>query len=111
MQTWKWFGLWIISLLGLILAIPAVPIQVAYRIFSRKYDNKKYFRELSVGNDVSLGSMIYGSKHTISAITGHKAYHGSWWHKQQAKVIDYLFGKNHCLNEAVDEQLINPLHG
>ena len=106
MQTWKWFGLWLLSLLGLIVAIPSVPLQVGYRVFSQKYDNKKYFRELAVGNDVSLGSMLYGSRHTISAITGQKAYNGGWWHKYQEQVIDFFFGAKHCYNEAIDEKLI-----
>ena len=52
------------------------------------------------------GSMVYGSKHTISAITGHKAYLGSKYHEVQAKSIDTFFGKDHCHNSARHEDLI-----
>ena len=105
-QTWIWFGLWLLSLVGFMLSIVVIPVQVVYRFVSRKYDNRYYFHQLAVANDVSIGSMLYGSRFTVSAITGYKAHTGDRWHKIQAKVIDLFFGKNHCYNEAVDEKLI-----
>ena len=105
-NAWVWFGLWLLSLIGLVVTLPIVPIQVIYRMFSKKYDNAYYFRQLAVGNDMMVGSTAYGSRHTVSAITGLKAYLHGVWHKKQEMFIDFWFGKKHCYKEAIDEKLI-----
>lgn len=102
----KWFFLMLASVVGWILALFVVPVQIGYRIFSRKYDLAYYFHQIAVGNDKMIGSMVYGSKHTISAITGYKAYQHNRWHVGQEYVIDFLFGKGHCYFAAKDEGLI-----
>ena len=108
-SSWKWFGLFLVSLVGYMVALVAIPIQIVYRIFSKKYHLSYYWKQLAVGNDVLAGSAIYGSKHTVSAITGEKSHRDSKWHEFQEAFIDYFFGKNHCYLEAVDEGLIaNP---
>ncbi len=103
----KWFFLALISVIGWVMALFIVPLQLCYRVFSKKFDLNYYFRQIAVGNDVLVGSMIYGSKHTVSAITGQKAFLGGKWHKIQEKVIDFFFGEGHCIREARDEGLIN----
>ena len=102
----KWFFLMLVSVVGWVLALFVVPVQIAYRVFSQKYDLPYYFRQIAVGNDVMVGSMVYGSKHTVSAITGYKSWQGYVWHKFQERVIDLFFGQGHCYREAVDENLI-----
>lgn len=101
-----WFGLVLISFIGVGLGVVIAPFQILYRVFSGKYDLWYYFKQIAVSNDFTAGSLIYGSKHTISAITGYRATFEKY-HKYQAKFIDYFFGKNHCRNEAIDEKLLN----
>jgi len=105
-NTYKWFGLMMVSVVGWTIALFAVPVHLVYRAVSKKYDLSYYFRQIAVGNDVMVGSMVYGSRHTVSAITGYRAYNGDRWHMVQERVIDFFFGKRHCFNEAVDEKLI-----
>lgn len=102
----KWFFLSVASMVGWTIATLAVPIQVSYRIFSKKYDLPYYFRQIAVGNDKMVGAMLYGSRHTVSAITGYRSYKGDRWHMMQERLIDMLFGRGHCYREAVDENLI-----
>lgn len=107
MNALKWFGLWLFSLIGLMSVTPVIALQIAIRLIKDNgWDLDYYFRQLAVANDVSVGSVLYGSRHTVSAITGQKAHYGGWWHQKQEKVIDLFFGKNHCRNEAIDEKLI-----
>jgi hypothetical protein len=111
MKTIKWALLSTGAVILLILYSPVVfLIQVLYRIVSKKYDLWYYFNAIAVGVDALGGSLIYGSKrHTISAITGYKAYLKSKWHIRQAKLIDKMFKNNHCYNAAVSENLIKGL--
>lgn len=105
-KTLTWLFLSVVSMVGWVVSLPFVPLQILYRLFSKKYDLWYYLKQIAVGNDVMAGSMIYGSKHTISAITGYRAHKGDRWHRLQEKVIDFFFGKNHCYGEAVEEGLI-----
>ncbi len=102
--------LWVLlsaaSMIGWLVGTLFIVPQIIFRLFSRKYDLWYYLHQIAVGNDVMAGSMIYGSKHTVSAITGYRAYRGDRWHRLQEKVIDFLFGKGHCRREAADEGLI-----
>ena len=106
MNTLRWAGLAIVSIVGWLITLPSIPVQIVYRLFDKKYDLDYYFKQIALGNDVMAGSMVYGSKHTISAITGHKAHEGSKYHRVQAKSIDVFFGKDHCHNAAIHEKLI-----
>jgi len=101
MKTLKWLFLFVFSTVALLLAMVSIPLHILFRAFSKKYTMWYYFKQLSIANDVTIGSIVYGSRHTISAITGLKAYQGSTYYKFQAKVIDKLFGKNHCYESAV----------
>ena len=102
----KWFFLMVVSVIGWVFALFVVPVQVVYRVFNKKYDLHYYFRQIAVGNDKMIGSIVYGSKHTISAITGYKAYQHNKWHVGQELVIDLFFGKGHCYFAAKEEGLI-----
>ena len=107
METARWLFLALISVIGWFVGLFAVPVQLIYRLFSRRYDLDYYLKQIAIGNDVMAGSMIYGSKHTISAITGCKSYQGSKWHQQQEKLIDGIgFGHGHCRRAAIKENLI-----
>ena len=106
MDAIKWAFISSVSVVLFVLALTAVPFHVVYRTVSKKYDLSYYFRQIAVGNDVMVGSMVYGSRHTVSAITGYRAYNGDRWHMVQERVIDFFVGKRHCFNEAVDEKLI-----
>jgi hypothetical protein len=105
----KWFIVMIVTLILFVFLSPFAFVgHIAYRLFSKKYDLPYYFNAIAVGIDDLGASFIYGSKHhTISAITGYKAYKGCKWHKVQEKLINFLLRDNmHCYNEAVDEKLI-----
>jgi len=107
MPTVRWLFLALASAIGWIVGLFAVPVQLIYRISSRRYDLDYYLKQIAVGNDVMAGSMIYGSKHTISAITGYKSYRGSKWHRKQERLIDGIgFGHGHCRRAAIKENLI-----
>ena len=108
-KTFKWFiVMTIASTLLIILSPIAFVIQVIYRLFSKNYELLYYFNAIAVGIDDLGASILYGSKHhTISAITGYKAYKGGKCHKIQEKLINLLLRDNkHCYNEAVEEKLI-----
>lgn len=50
------------------------------------------------------GNALFGGKpdDTISARTGRGLVEGARWAKAIAPVIDFIFGKNHCINTAAD---------
>ena len=96
----------IASIFGGILSLPVMVGQIVFRLFSSQYDLPYYMRQIAIANDTAAGSMIYGSRHTISAITGAKAAAGSRWHRWQAKMIDALFYPGHCRVAAVTERMI-----
>ena len=97
------FGSLLLILIGLIV----FPFQVIFRLFSKDYDLPYYLHQLSVSNDSLAGSLIYGSRHTISAITGYKAFLNNKWHLRQEWIIDFFFGQGHCNKNAWEEGLIN----
>ena len=109
MKTAIQLSLVIVSYLGVAIGIVAIPVQVAYRLFDKKFDLWYYFHQIAISNDSTVGSLVYGSKHTVSGITGEKAYNGSRYHKTQEKVIDSVFGKRHCFYVAVKENLIKDI--
>ena len=99
----------IVSYMGVAIGVVAIPIQIAYRLFDKKFNLWYYFHQIAISNDSTVGSLVYGSKHTVSGITGEKAHNGSKYHKTQEKVIDSMFGKKHCFNTAKHEGLIDEL--
>ena len=111
----KWIALAVIAFLGVLVLLPIAVIQIAYRIFSKKYDLWYYFCGLAVGADALGGSLVYGSKrHTISAKCGEHAYYSNrkfhlihGWVLE--RFVDLFFGVNHCRIEAIEEGLISGL--
>jgi len=105
----KWLFLSIVSYIILVALSPlAFIMQIVYRTFSKKYDVQYYLEAVAIGNDSAGGSYLYGSKfHTISAKTGELAKKkGVKWHKIQEKIINFFFGKTHCKDVAIKENLI-----
>lgn len=92
--------------------------QVIFRLFHKDYQLWYYFRAISVGNDSVGGSVIYGSMlHTISGMHGYfytlkesdKTILHKYFikiHKFTTPILDKIFGANHCVEEAIEEQLI-----
>lgn len=88
-----------------------------------KYTNRYYYKQIkealqdykkaendfekAVALDSLAGSIAYGSKHTISAIVGYKAFQNSKIYMYIEYFIDWLFYTGHCIESAYDENLIN----
>ncbi len=130
----KWFFLTIGAILLVLIGIPFSVLQVFFRLclvvlkwlslgsFESRYTLGYYFKqirdgltgvvkannmhELAVSFDDLTGSLIFGSKYTVSAITGYKSYKGNRFYKALEKFIDKLFGDGHCNKNAWKEGLI-----
>lgn len=97
--------IYVLSVIGVILSYSFFIVPMIYLIIVKKLNLSKYVHEIAVANDVLMGSIFYGSRHTISAITGKRSLLDKR-HLLQASIIDFLFYKNHCITEAIVEGLV-----
>jgi len=112
MNTLKWAVVATISsMLFGVLFLPALTGQTIYRLAAMARGRNKptlwyLFKQIAVAVDVAAGSVLYGSRHTISAKTGQLAAQGSKWHATQERLIDAMFYSGHCRMAATKENLI-----
>lgn len=111
MKTVQWLTIATISsLLFGVLFLPALAGQTVYRLVALAKGRKRptlwyLFQQIAVAVDVAAGSVLYGSRHTISAKTGQLAAQGGKWHTIQEKMIDAMFYRGHCKTAATKENL------
>jgi len=126
MEDFKsWLAMWIIAVVLRFSAnLIVVPCQIIYRSFSKEYDLWYYLKVNALAEDDAGGASLFGSRRkTVSAMTGYMSYdlNRSFSIRKMNKVlakllhklnlvlmrniIDWLFGKGHCLQEYKDEFL------
>lgn len=77
-------------------------------LYNRKVGLVKYLINVALAMDDVLGTIIYWTRrHTLSANIGYRAYNKNKLHVLIAKVVDFIFGRNHCYCTAIQEGLIN----
>jgi len=124
-------GAWFLVFLSMFFLIPQISFRFAllYIRFitldeiGSRFTNRYYYKQIieaikdykaaksdfekAVALDSLAGSIAYGSKHTISAIVGKKAFQNSKLYMHIEYFIDEkLFYTGHCYESAVEENLI-----
>lgn len=83
-----------------IIAITTIPIIIANVIrkaYQRRDSIRDYFFTIAVGFDQAGGSILYGQEDwTVSSWTYVLAYRENKEAQRFMKIIDFIFGKNHC---------------
>ena len=102
-----WLIIGFLAFIFLVISFFAIPIHIVYRLISCKYTLWYYFFQIAISLDVVLGSIVFGSRHTLSACTGYRARVTGGIFIYLEKFINFMFGRGHCYRVAVKEGLID----
>ncbi|HDR9065467.1 TPA: hypothetical protein ACU967_002224 [Burkholderia contaminans] len=91
-----------LQLLGIwLLCVVTVPITLAVMLFDALIGSTERAKNIALAED-EAGNAVFGgpATETISTRTGNALVMGERWAHYVAPVIDFLFGKGHCLANA-----------
>lgn len=89
----------IIAAAFFVLIAPIAFILQTLRFAILRKDVEQFFFNVAIGIDQVGGSIIYNEQDwTVSSCTGFHAARGNKYAQRFEKVINFLFGKNHCYN-------------
>lgn len=93
----KSFLLMLIALIVItIVTLPVIVLNVTRKVYRRE-DISDYFFTIAIGFDQAGGSILYGQEDwTVSSWTYVLAYRENKEAQRFMKIIDFIFGKNHC---------------
>lgn len=93
----KSFLLMLIALIVItIVTLPVIVLNVIRKVYRRESIHD-YFFIIAIGFDQAGGSILYGQEDwTVSSWTYVLAYRGNKEAQRFMKIINFIFGENHC---------------